>query len=98
VGAQGLEPWTDGLKGRAVNAADASNHASPRSVDFKPVPATVPAALGAPDPIAAARALLDQAARAPDPAPFLAAARALLGTSGAEAERSVTRSMTQRRA
>ena len=85
MGAQGLEPWTYGLKGRAVNAADASNHASPRSVDFKPVPATVPAPFGAPDPIAAARALLDQAARAADPAPFLAAARALLEPTSRQA-------------
>jgi hypothetical protein len=34
----------------------------------------------APDPLAAARAMLEQAARAADPRPFLEAARALLGT------------------
>ncbi len=48
------------------------------------VPVNVPAPLP-PDPIAAARALLDQAARAVDPAPFLAAARALLEPAAAPA-------------
>jgi hypothetical protein len=80
VGAPGLEPGTDGLKGPAASLAtsDGARTCEAAGGDLSPPASPRPAPM---DPVCLADLLLAEAERHPNPAPLIAAARALLAHS-----------------
>ncbi len=86
VGAPGLEPETVGLKGQQPRSISAEDKGTCESDGGALSPLLSPDAANAAvsDPLALAQALLTQAETAPDPAPLIAAAKALVQAAQAD--------------